>query len=266
MSAELCHKQNHMTLPALHVLIFNNHIDTLFPPLCIFCKNVNHCQCQNRSPTLWIYSQHSQSLCLFLWPHSSQRCPRLCCKFHHRMRSATTNNTLPQPIKISVHLADEWTGFLPIVHVAPNHKLTQSEILNPISFSPLVHAPRFSLFQAMFLFLPLPFSFESTDVSHWQRLTKMIESCLVASTTFKNRHPEAYCVMQDLFWMAFVASFPTFPGGDWPLWDAQISMKEGFISSWVHKEEVEEISFVQQAIWVQFKTTVKHMLSIPVVL
>ena len=47
---------------------------------------------------------------------------------------------LPQPIEISVRLADEWTGFLPIVRVAPNHKLTQSEILNPVSSSPLVRA------------------------------------------------------------------------------------------------------------------------------
>ena len=105
----------------------------------------------------------------------------------------------------------------------------------------------------MFPFLPLPSSFESTNISHWQQLTRMIKSCLVASTTFKNRYPEAYCVMWDLFWMAFVASFPTFPGGDWPLWDAQISMEGGFILSWVSKEGVEGIAFPQQAIWVQFK-------------
>ena len=78
---------------ALHVLIFNSHINISFPPLCIFCKNVNHCQCQNRLPTSWIYSQYTRSLCLFSWPHFSQRCPRLCCKFHRGMESTTTNDT-----------------------------------------------------------------------------------------------------------------------------------------------------------------------------
>ena len=116
---------------------------TFVPSLCIFCKNVNCRQCQNHSPTLWVYSQHSWSLCLFSWPRSSQRCPRLCCKFHHRMGPTTTNNTLPQPIKISVCLADEWTRFLPIVHVAPDCGLTQPEVLNPVSFSPLVHTQIF---------------------------------------------------------------------------------------------------------------------------
>ena len=118
----------------------------------------------------------------------------------------------------------------------------------------------------MFPFLPLPSNFESTDVSHWQRLTKTIERCLVASTTFENRYPEAYRVMRDLFWMAFVAAFPTFPEGDWPLWDARISMEGGFISNWVCKEEVTRMPFVQQAIWDKFKITVENTLSIPVVL
>ena len=70
--------------------------------------------------------------------------------------------------------------------------------------------------------------------------------------------------MRDLFWMAFVASFPTFPASDWPLWDARIQMEGGFISSWVRREEGTVTP--QQAIWGQFKTTVEHMLAIPAVL
>ncbi|KAN0094303.1 hypothetical protein V8E55_002590 [Tylopilus felleus] len=155
------------------------------------------------------------------------------------------------PVEISVRLADEWTGFLPVVHVAPNHESTHAEILDP----------------AVFPFLPLPSNFEPSDISHWQRLTKAIETCLVASTGLENKRPEAYHVMRDLFWMAFVASFPTFPAGDWPVWDARIPMQGGFISSWVRREdEVAGTPFVQQAIWGQFKTIVEHMLSIPVTL
>ncbi|KAH0834790.1 hypothetical protein J3R83DRAFT_10391 [Lanmaoa asiatica] len=152
------------------------------------------------------------------------------------------------PMEISIRIADDGTGFLPVVNVA-SHKPARSDILNP----------------AMFPFLPLPADFEPDNASHWQRLSKVIESCLVAGTSLESRYPEAYSVMRDLFWMAFVASFPTFPGGNWPLWDTRISMEGGFISSWVRRDEVEGILVVQEAIWGQFKTTVECMLLIPAV-
>ena len=103
-------KQNHMIFLAANCITcvdFQQPHWHLIPSLCIICKNVNYHLCQNCSPTLWIYSQHSWSFCLFSWPCFSQRCPQLCCKFHCRMGPTTTNNTLSQPIKISVCLANK---------------------------------------------------------------------------------------------------------------------------------------------------------------
>ncbi|KAI9567275.1 hypothetical protein HD554DRAFT_2024250 [Boletus coccyginus] len=69
----------------------------------------------------------------------------------------------------------------------------------------------------MFPFLPLPSGFEPTDTCQWHRLATEIEHCLLADSCLGNKYPQCYRLMQDLFWMTFVASFPTFPHGDWPL-------------------------------------------------
>lgn len=52
------------------------------------------------------------------------------------MKPATTD-LLSQPVEVSIRLAEEWAGFLPVVHTVPSHKLN-SETLNPVSRSPLV--------------------------------------------------------------------------------------------------------------------------------
>ncbi|KAF8272788.1 hypothetical protein EI94DRAFT_1437215, partial [Lactarius quietus] len=33
----------------------------------------------------------------------------------------------------------------------------------------------------------------------------------------------------EVFWIAFITAFPSFPLGDWPLWDVQIPLASAFI-------------------------------------
>ena len=181
-------------------------------------------------------------------------------------QTTTTNDTLPSLLRSQYALQMNGPGSYPLCMLPP---ITSRRMQKYWTLYILRHwfTHRRSLFQAVFPFLPLPSNFEPSDISHWQQLTKVIKTCLVASTGLENKCLEAYRVMHDLFWVAFVTSFPTFLAGDWPVWDARIPMQGGFISSWVHREdEVAGTLFVQQAIWRQFKTIVEHILSIPVVL
>lgn len=118
----------------------------------------------------------------------------------------------------------------------------------------------------MFPFLPLPSNFEPSDACQWLRLARQIEYCLLVDICLNNKYLQCYRLMQDLFWMAFVASYPTFPHGDWPLWNTQIPMEGEFILSWVLRDKddkVPEAFLTQQTIWEQFKAIVEQVLLIP---
>ena len=78
--------------------------------------------------------------------------------------------------------------------------------------------------------------------------------------------------MHKLFWMAFVAAFPTFPHGDWLLWDLLITIEGNFISSWVLGVSGEQNSAddspstyaaIQRSIRAMFFTAVEETLLIP---
>lgn len=70
--------------------------------------------------------------------------------------------------------------------------------------------------------------------------------------------------------MAFVAAFPSFPLGDWPVWDARISMEGNFISQWVEDIGMDlcgpqRAGVIRQAIWEELKELVADFLLIPIV-
>ncbi|KAI5997604.1 hypothetical protein EDC04DRAFT_2909611 [Pisolithus marmoratus] len=159
------------------------------------------------------------------------------------------------PVKVSIHLSDEWAGLLPVVLDVSKDSLAAKNPLTP----------------AMFPFLPLPSQFEPTDTCQWQQLVKQIEHCLLADPLLDSKNPECYRLMRELFWMAFVAAFPEFPHGDWPRWNGLITMEGDFISRWVLKDEDEEPNVelldvpraVRLTIWEQFRSMVYDRLSIP---
>ncbi|KAG6370023.1 hypothetical protein JVT61DRAFT_12542 [Boletus reticuloceps] len=119
--------------------------------------------------------------------------------------------------------------------------------------------------QAMFPFLPLPSTFKATDTYQWQQLTKQIEYCLVADPLLDSKHPECYCLMRELFWMAFVAANPDFPRGKWARWDAAIPMEGDFISRWMSEDPQRPDVPLHVIIWEQFRNIISDELLIPCV-
>jgi hypothetical protein len=73
----------------------------------------------------------------------------------------------------------------------------------------------------------------------------------------------------ELFWIAFVAAFPSFPLGDWPVWDARIPLAGAFIEKQIapHKFEQavqqasertgEDLLKLREGLWVDFYKVVK---------
>jgi hypothetical protein len=37
----------------------------------------------------------------------------------------------------------------------------------------------------------------------------------------------------DAFWLTFVAAYPFFPRGTWPMWDPRIPLEGAFIEQWL---------------------------------
>jgi len=124
----------------------------------------------------------------------------------------------------------------------------------------------------MFPFLPLSQGFQPLNTYEWKQLVMNIEQHLLADPHLNNTHPECYFLMRQLFWMAFVAAFPSFPHGDWPNWNSQIPMEGNFISRWVLKDSDDSdwddfpdtCVAIRQLVWEQFSTTVEKVLLIPI--
>ena len=62
---------------------------------------------------------------------------------------------------------------------------------------------------------------------------------------------------QEAFWMAFIAAYPQFPAGEWPVWNPRIPMAGSFIQSWLD-ENLRNRNFngsttLLHDIWLQFQ-------------
>ena len=82
----------------------------------------------------------------------------------------------------------------------------------------------------MFPFLPLPAHFDPLDGKAWQTLLQDIESHLVQILDAPGMRRT---LMREFFWMAYMAACPTFPFGDWPIWDPRIPLQGNFASYWL---------------------------------
>jgi hypothetical protein len=119
----------------------------------------------------------------------------------------------------------------------------------------------------LFPFLPLPPQFDNQSQREWSSLAQDIQHWLLRDPDFSTTDPHSYSLMQELFWMAFVAVFPTFPFGEWPVWDAQIPMQGSFISQWVTKIDEDSITpplIARRHVWAKFKALVQEVLHYPV--
>ncbi|KAF8345692.1 hypothetical protein F5887DRAFT_1158668 [Amanita rubescens] len=104
-------------------------------------------------------------------------------------------------------------------------------------------------------FLPLPIGFDYQHDECWKVLVEQIAEWLV-STVADSSTPE-WAWGQEAFWMAFIAAFPQFPAGEWPVWNPRIPMAGSFIQSWLD-ENLRNRNFGGSSIplhdiWLQFQ-------------
>lgn len=80
-------------------------------------------------------------------------------------------------------------------------------------------------------FLPLSPAFNYTSTESWQDLLQDIQDWIV--TVSAKNEPQSREWGLELFWIAFVASHPEFPSGQWPTWDNRIPLQGQFIAKWL---------------------------------
>ena len=114
----------------------------------------------------------------------------------------------------------------------------------------------------MFPFFPLPAHFDALDGESWQILFQDIQTYLVQNPDVELRRQ---VLIQEFFWMAFVAAFPTFPFGDWPDWDYRIPVKGNFIMYWFNHldlpyaiEHHSNLSEARRLVWQRLALTVGY--------
>ncbi|KAF8259397.1 hypothetical protein EI94DRAFT_1751680, partial [Lactarius quietus] len=104
------------------------------------------------------------------------------------------------------------------------HNLTDSEV--PIEMS--IHLlPEFSSLRPIIQtigviavpFLPLTPNFNKTSAEAWSSLASKIQQWLIFC--IRDQELPYWKWGVEVFWVAFVAAFPIFPLGDWPLWDSE---------------------------------------------
>lgn len=79
-------------------------------------------------------------------------------------------------------------------------------------------------------FLPLRRTFNHINPMEWATLSKEIEEWLVNDVDTRSQLWTWGC---DAFWLTFVAAYPLFPRGKWPMWDPRIPVEGIFIQKWL---------------------------------
>lgn len=110
-------------------------------------------------------------------------------------------------------------------------------------------------------FLPLPHTFDLTSDRSWSELRVAIQDWMATEGQCGS---ESWSWALELFWIAYIAASPTFPGGTWPVWDVSVPLKGAFIGQWLSRlyvlEGSAEDSFedrVRRAMWASFRAAVE---------
>ncbi|KAH9949289.1 hypothetical protein B0H21DRAFT_707190 [Amylocystis lapponica] len=82
---------------------------------------------------------------------------------------------------------------------------------------------------------PLPSTFDPSERSSWIALAPEIERWLLTEV-INVRSPD-WLWGRNVFWMAFIAAYPDFPRGEWPVWNTKIAMEGPFIENWMEQSE-----------------------------
>ena len=87
-------------------------------------------------------------------------------------------------------------------------------------------------------FLPLASAFNKSSDEAWSSLASQIQRWLIFCIRDQDAPHWKWGV--EVFWTAFLAAFPQFPFGDWPVWDVRIPMAGPFLESQLAINNFEE--------------------------
>ncbi|KAG1853030.1 hypothetical protein F4604DRAFT_1591780 [Suillus subluteus] len=87
-------------------------------------------------------------------------------------------------------------------------------------------------------FLPLPPSFDYVNRADWETVTQRIQEWV---TTEVDTESSLWTWGRDTFWLAFVAAYPSFPMGKWPMWDPHIPLEGSFIEEWLQRSNFKQL-------------------------
>ncbi|KAF8259703.1 hypothetical protein EI94DRAFT_1439313, partial [Lactarius quietus] len=76
-------------------------------------------------------------------------------------------------------------------------------------------------------FLPLAPAFDKASRKAWVTLASQIQNWL--TFYIQDQHLPHWKWGAEVFWIAFITAFLSFPLGDWPLWDVRIPLAGAFI-------------------------------------
>ncbi|KAH7903805.1 hypothetical protein BJ138DRAFT_77005, partial [Hygrophoropsis aurantiaca] len=99
-------------------------------------------------------------------------------------------------------------------------------------------------------------SFRPLFSASWAVLAEEIQLWLTDGAI--DSHSEDWLWGREFFWMAYIAAYPEFPRGSWPLWSSKIAMEGDFLSHWMElsggslPQEGSVIS-IRETIWDEFR-------------
>ncbi|KAM6491611.1 hypothetical protein JOM56_013003 [Amanita muscaria] len=145
------------------------------------------------------------------------------------------------PLKITVSLPEEICTYVrPIICIEPT-KMSDVESSHSLD-DPLMDIS----------FLPLPRNFDYAQSECWKPVVNKISHWLT-SIVVDQSTPE-WLWGREAFWMAYFAAYPTFPGGQWPNWNADIALDGPFAQSWLDGHfQTHDLEAFYLDVWQQFQ-------------
>ncbi|KAH7919399.1 hypothetical protein BV22DRAFT_863188 [Leucogyrophana mollusca] len=160
------------------------------------------------------------------------------------------------PLQISISIPDEFSEYVvPVLGGIPI-----ADLADPLGDIP---PPQVTL-----PFLPLPLSFHPSHSLSWATLAKDIEFWLIHSII--DTQTDDWRWNREFFWMSYIAAYPQFPRGNWPIWDAKIAMEGDFLSHWTeisggNLPREGSIMSIREIIWDEFQQLASHVFPHPIV-
>jgi hypothetical protein len=120
-------------------------------------------------------------------------------------------------------------------------------------------------------FLPLAPNFNKASAEAWTTLASRIQNWLIFY--IQDDHLPHWKWGAEVFWIAFFAAFPSFPLGDWPLWDVRIPLAGAFVEKQIVPHNFEErasertsedLLMRREELWEDFCTVVKIVYPFPI--